>query len=424
MGIGYAKVKQRTGGLANALAPVFDYFEKKRKEKEQKKFYDDILKLYNDYYKRLEEPPIRINEDEITWEKIPMPKESQEVQTNQKDTASNLKIPKPELNIPLDTDLEYAILPDAKPISGQDRYDYSLKIQDEFIRSMLPYIFKPDLNEEQLKRANLLAELINKAVERHKPQTQHFILGSGDTLYSYDKKTNKVIPIAEGKDKEPLWDIEMPLYNKNTGTVWVYDKILGKFIDTGLTGSEYMKQSGSGERSRSGKGGSGDEEDYTSNYWQLIEGIKKLQDEFRIGDGGWSTQVIDGKTYYIPPITSDYYKTKTETTIDEKGRAFQEERVVPYTLEEYKNLKEQVKREYVKKAEKMIADAGLQKIKKQIDDLIKEFDRRHQYRKKDYSYYENRKNMRNAAIEGAKRKYNLSDEQADVLNVYYELYSK
>jgi len=281
--MGIAKSLRKAGyleGLGTALNEIGNILEANRKQKAQEKLYNQFREAFSKWQEGYDKANLQreLKEDgRVT--NIFSPENFTGI-SGEKPAGLNLKV-----NLPEDVEEGYKqglFLPptQTRETSPKERYDKAQTELSEFLQAIVPMALNRDVDEETLKRANVLSELAQRETERLKPkEPKYFNLGKSETAYRITDDNIEKIAEGMGEKGEYLLDKKIGEYvDKNNNQVLILQK---------PNGETYTKDFGKVRTAPRGGGGLTEPKPPTSEKWkEFAEKIKRLrQDSFTDASG-------------------------------------------------------------------------------------------------------------------------------------------
>lgn len=207
--MGLAKSLRKAGYLdqvKEGLTYFGDYLEKKRKAEEQREFVDTVVRLYDKWKQgqlRAQEEGLRLKEGGKVANVF-----SPEVLADRKTLGGgpprgmnlNVNIPggmQPPITEPTAPDIQTEIKPQ------EERYQEAQNNYSSFLSEIAPLIMNPNIEQQQIDRANVLSNLAKIQTEALKPKEDaYFDLNQGERRYRLNPTTKKIEEVAYNPKQE------------------------------------------------------------------------------------------------------------------------------------------------------------------------------------------------------------------------------
>lgn len=368
------RAETRTGGIAGALKPVFDYFAQKQEEEKQKKYISNLLNAFNLAQSKMNEVASGYTDESINRQSqlkdvnVPL-----DVRNRGNVLQQNNMIPKVSqedlegmyqlgpmgiqpAKSPLVSQTLSPVIQKSgiNPLTSKEKQYQSEDLKNQFVVDALT---KGDQKYANPNLVNVLGNVLqSKAGRFQQKQVQQFAPGS-DYGYFDDENNFHLVKPGVSTSNKTLYETEngKPKVYKLENGQKAYKKITTDFRGNKVS-EDYEplqftpKYAGGGNGSGSGSGTDGptDEKSYGKLLGILNAGnkkIKSIKNRFREVDGN-----------YFPTMDLPYYKT---TKVKDKESDQDIEVAKGYSKEQYQNIIEQEKSEYLDEAIQLMNEQGL-----------------------------------------------------------------
>jgi hypothetical protein len=346
---GLYRAEQRTGGIAGALKPIFDYFAQKREEEKQKEYITSLLSAYGDAEKRISEVATGFPQERTMRSNplttAPQPPTPQTVTNDMAGQSINLSM----------NPLNRGNALDQTTNTGVNRMtpkEQQYQTQDVANRFTVDALTKGEQKYANPNLVNVLGNVLQNKAARFQPKPiQQYSPGS-DYGYFDDENnfhltksgvstSNKTLYESEnGKPKVYTLENGQKAYKKIT-TDFRGNKVTEDYEPMQFTPKSVGGKSGSGNSD--GDGENDDRKSYGKLLGVLNSGIKKIE--------GFKKKFTQNNGNYFPSPDLPYYKTRQ----DESGATQR----IGYKNEEYRNFIESEKAEYLDEAIQLMNEQGL-----------------------------------------------------------------
>jgi len=215
-----AKSLERAGYLKPVGDAVQNYFLKKQQEEDFKKLADAYASSQN----RIGELNTGFDRNDIAEMEFNVPNTAIPFQKDIKNVGQMSAAE--DINNSTNAPMTDYVLGDVLP--PEERYKRSSAEVSNFAAQGL-------LNKNvDTQRLGGLTEVLSALANAGKPKPiEYFNLGPGDERFMRDPNSGETKSVAK-REKEKTFDIEGSFENDDTGTIWTFDKNIGKMIDTGI----------------------------------------------------------------------------------------------------------------------------------------------------------------------------------------------